>query len=217
MPYITPDQAAVRYSVCRRLLIPVEYLHIVAGALSELLMPRNWETRGDIAAEQALSEMYTMWLDYGEDVDCMIGTLIDYVTATPPQGVLLCDGMAYSRVDYPVLYSRLDTAYIVDADTFQVPDLRGRVRVSSGDGTGLTSRVVATAFGTETHILTIAELPSHNHIYDKTVVATSVVLGELPGLELGDYFPTATSNEGGGEAHNNIQPSYVVHTGIVAR
>jgi len=217
MPYLTPDQAAVRYSVCRRLLIPVEYLHIVAGAISELLMPRNWETRGDIDAAQALEEMYQMWLSYGEGAGCMIGSLVDYITTDPPDGVLPCDGATYNRVDFPLLYASIDTMYIIDADTFQVPDLSGRARVSSGSGAGLSVRALGDTLGEETHVLTESELAAHHHSYDQ-IAATFIDPGVSPSvIGIDDINSANTGDTGGGAAHENMQPSYVVHTGVVAR
>lgn len=217
MPYITPDQAAVRYSVCRRLFIPVEYLHIVAGAISELLMPRNWETRGDIDASQALEEMYQMWLSYGEGAGCMIGSLVDYVTTDPPEGVLFCDGTTYNRVDYPLLYASIDTLYIIDADTFQVPDLRGRARITSGSGSGLTSRSLGDTLGEETHTLIVAEMPGHFHTDTTTGVTAADPVAGVPLPAASVAAPSVTGSTGGDGAHENMQPSYVIHTGIVAR
>lgn len=44
-----------------------------------------------------------------------------------------------------------------------LPDLRGRALVGAGAGPGLTARALGATFGTETHTLTITELPEHNH------------------------------------------------------
>jgi microcystin-dependent protein len=43
------------------------------------------------------------------------------------------------------------------------PDLLGRFILGSGQGKGLTNRTINTKDGTETHKLTVAEMPSHNH------------------------------------------------------
>jgi len=43
------------------------------------------------------------------------------------------------------------------------PDLRGRFILGSGTGSGLTSRTHGDTGGSETHTLTINEMPAHNH------------------------------------------------------
>jgi microcystin-dependent protein len=45
------------------------------------------------------------------------------------------------------------------------PDLRGRFVLGSGQGVNLTNRELKQTGGTETHTLTVDELPPHNHLY----------------------------------------------------
>ena len=47
--------------------------------------------------------------------------------------------------------------------TFNVPDTRSAVIVGSGQGSGLTQRVLGATGGEETHALTTAEGPAHTH------------------------------------------------------
>jgi microcystin-dependent protein len=77
----------------------------------------------------------------------------------------LCDGTAYSRATYSVLFSVIGTYYGSGdgSTTFNVPDLRSRVPVGSGQGVGLTNRPLGSSGGQETHLLTTAEMPSHTH------------------------------------------------------
>lgn len=147
----------------------------------------------------------------------MIGSLVDYITTDPPDGVLPCDGATYNRVDFPLLYASIDTMYIIDADTFQVPDLSGRARVSSGSGAGLSVRALGDTLGEETHVLTESELAAHHHSYDQ-IAATFIDPGVSPSvIGIDDINSANTGDTGGGAAHENMQPSYVVHTGVVAR
>jgi len=92
-----------------------------------------------------------------------VGSVFPYATTDPPPGSLECDGAQYLRVDYPALYAALDAAFIVDADNFVVPDLRSRVPIGVGTGSGLSAYAVGDAGGEETHTLTEAELASHDH------------------------------------------------------
>ena len=62
------------------------------------------------------------------------------------------------------LYSLYGTYYGGDGrSTFALPDLRGRVPVSVGTGTGLSTYTQGQRVGTETRTLTVPEMPSHNH------------------------------------------------------
>lgn len=82
-----------------------------------------------------------------------------------PAGWIEADGSCLSQAAYPRLYNVYGTTYgVCDGVTeFGIPDLRGRVMVASGTGSGLTNRYLAETGGNETHTLTITEMPSHNH------------------------------------------------------
>jgi len=93
----------------------------------------------------------------------MLGTIFPYVTAATPAGALDCDGSTYLRTDYPNLYAALDSAFIVDADHFKVPDLLGRTVIGVGHGTGLSTYAMDDSGGEESHVLSTAQLPNHSH------------------------------------------------------
>ena len=77
---------------------------------------------------------------------------------------LLCDGRSLSRTTYSDLFNIVGTNFgSDDAETFKIPDLRGRVFGITGTGSGLTPRTLGANVGTETHTLTIPQIPSHNH------------------------------------------------------
>jgi len=181
---------------------------------------------------------------YKELMSPMIGQIIAYVTASPTSNVLPCDGSQYLRVDFPELYAILDTAFIVDADHFRVPDLRGRTVVGAGIGTGLTSRSPGDNFGAETHSLTGDENGTHTHTdsghshvdlghthVDGNAVPTAILIGAgvpapsaIPAVgvtgvgaaNIANGFASIQSS-GLGTAHNNLQPSYALNYGLVAR
>lgn len=146
----------------------------------------------------------------------MIGMIFPFITESPPSNVLPCDGSSYLRVDYPELYAVLDSVFIVDADNFVVPDLRGRTVVSAGSGTGLTTRNVGDTGGEEDHQLTEAELASHAHTVQKTITTLVVEPGEVTALTPIPIIPDYTGNTGGDAPHNNMQPFYALNYGILA-
>ena len=47
--------------------------------------------------------------------------------------------------------------------TFNTPDMRGRIPIGAGTGSGLTARVVGTNYGAETVTLDSTSLPTHSH------------------------------------------------------
>jgi len=118
------------------------------------------------------------------------GSMFPFAGATAPAvtigGVvawLLCDGAAVSRTDFADLFAVLASTYGAGngTTTFNVPDLRGRIPMGAGTGTGLnatgtgaptgtaqTARTRGEWFGEETHLLTGAEsgVPAHSHPAD---------------------------------------------------
>jgi microcystin-dependent protein len=79
-------------------------------------------------------------------------------------GWLICDGRSLSRADYPELFELIGVKYgSASSDTFNLPDCRGRVLGSIGSGSGLTARSAGTLIGSETHTMTVAQMPTHTH------------------------------------------------------
>lgn len=145
----------------------------------------------------------------------LIGYIMPYITSSPPPNVLPCDGAMYARVDFPELYAALDDAFIIDADNFFVPDLRGRTVIGVGGGTGLTSRNVGDEGGEEAHQLTEGELASHVHSVGSAGTSLAVAPGELPVL-IPSILSTSTGSTGGDESHNNMQPFLALNYGVIA-
>ena len=90
------------------------------------------------------------------------GVILPFAGVTIPSGFLVCDGGAYSRTEYAVLFAVIGTRYGVGngSTTFNVPNFSGRVPVGVDAGHALAS-----AGGEETHRLTISETPAHTHAF----------------------------------------------------
>lgn len=81
-----------------------------------------------------------------------------------PQDWALCNGAVLPINQNEVLFTLLGTVYGGDGvTTFALPDLRGRIPVHQGTGTGLTPVALGQKAGVETIVLTAANLPVHNH------------------------------------------------------
>jgi microcystin-dependent protein len=82
---------------------------------------------------------------------------------TDYHGWLLCDGRNVNIDDYPTLYSIIGTNFGDPGEgEFNLPDLRGRVPAAEGQA-GNVFRASGLAIGSETHTLTVNEMPSHTH------------------------------------------------------
>ena len=130
-------------------------------------------------------------------------------------GWLLCDGAAISRTIYSELFAATSTTHGTGdgSTTFGKPDARGRAPVGSGTGSGLTARTVGQKFGAETHDLAVTEIPSHSHgVHASGPFTTNPGGPSNAGItqNSGTYL-SDTQTAGGGNAHNNVQPSIVFH------
>jgi len=91
-----------------------------------------------------------------------------------PTGWALCEGQLLPIAQNTALFSVLGTTYGGNGQTtFALPDLRGRVVVSFGQGPGLSPYQEGQMGGTETTTLTAAQMPSHSHSVGATETATT--------------------------------------------
>jgi|TARA_Y100000289_G_scaffold64192_1_gene75693 microcystin-dependent protein len=160
-------------------------------------------------------------------------TILPYAGSSAPTGYLLCDGAAISRTTYSDLFGLVGTTYGVGdgSTTFNIPDLRGRViagqddmggssanRLTNQSG-GLNGDTLGATGGTETHTLSTSEIPAHDHDITTTSKSnnTNGVAGNFPtGTNQNPPNTTAPNTEavqntGGGNAHNNVQPTIILN------
>jgi microcystin-dependent protein len=128
------------------------------------------------------------------------------------------------------LFSLLGTTYGGDGiSTFALPDLRGRIAVSSGQGPGLSLYNLGQAAGEEFVTLTQSQLPGHNHSVNatdqpaNTAQPSGALLGPAPTTMYNDASPTLNApmnagmlaSVGGGVAHENRMP-YLTLNWVIA-
>jgi microcystin-dependent protein len=93
-----------------------------------------------------------------------------------PTGWQACNGQQLSISQYQPLYTLIGTTYGGDGiSNFNVPDLRGRVPLAAGSGSGQPTYVLGQAGGEETHTLRDQEMPSHSHALVSTTNAGTTV------------------------------------------
>lgn len=206
--YLTPDYDGNASLECSRLTLPSYLWRFVSGALGELTEVTNWVQLGDLTPDDMVS-IFTDALD--EMRECyMIGAVIPFVRSALPANVLPCDGSTHQKADYPMLYDVLPAYLLIDADTFNTPDLTAMILLGEGNG-----RTLGDTGGEEAHTLTEAEIPPHTHGYTGALPSlTTIVFPDEPSA-----VPSVetTAPTGGGQAHNNMPPYYVVIYGIVAK
>jgi microcystin-dependent protein len=93
------------------------------------------------------------------------GSVMAFAGSTAPDGWLLCNGAAVSRTTYANLWALISSTYGGGdgVNTFNVPDMRSRMPIGAGAGTGLTSRALAATGGAETVTIASGNLPTHQH------------------------------------------------------
>ncbi len=106
-----------------------------------------------------------------------VGGIIMWSGSTVPTGWALCDGTT--------------------SNGQVTPDLRGRFIVGSGTPTSnsLTSRTIGTSGGSETHTISVSQLPVHNHTFTATA--------QSAGAHTHDYKDIYYAENGGDTVNNN--------------
>src|SRR5690606_21995497 len=138
-----------------------------------------------------------------------------------PKGWAQCNGQLMSIAQNTALFSLLGTTYGGDGKTtFALPDLRGRVAISQGHGSGLADYAMGEVGGTESVTLNTAQIPAHTHTGVLHASSGAVNQEEANGHLLAEsaIYTDATANQvmnaaavtinatGGNQSHNNMQP-----------
>jgi len=146
-----------------------------------------------------------------------------------PRGWAFCNGQSLSISQNDALFALIGTIYGGDGqNTFNVPDLRGRVPLNQGQGPGLSTYTIGQVAGVETVTLSTAQMPAHSHALNATTATGSVTtpgssvmlatpveagvktsLYVVPGTSAVNQAPMAPQSigpVGGGQPHENMMP-----------
>jgi microcystin-dependent protein len=142
-----------------------------------------------------------------------------------PVGWMLCEGQVLAIADYDVLFNLIGTTYGGDGvSTFALPDLRSRVPLGDGAGSGLSTYTIGQTGGVETVTLTANQLPVHTHPFNADLLAGSTANpagrlyakypGSVPVYATGGQFQMnagVVSPAGGSQPHDNLQPYVAIN------
>lgn len=154
-----------------------------------------------------------------------VGVIVPYTGLDEPNGWLRCDGRAVSRTRFNRLFEMINIRYGAGdgSTTFNLPDFRGKTFIATNDATlpngqsadvNLSERTYIEVDGEERHILTISELPVHNHT---GITDDGPNLGGDPGGTGGTggggthTHTISVDNTGDNIPHNNLQPYLATH------
>lgn len=147
-----------------------------------------------------------------------------------PRDFAGCNGQSLAISGNEALYAVIGTIYGGDGvTTFNLPDLRGRVPVHVGQGTGLSNYAVGQKAGVEAVTVGVTNIPSHTHTVSVSKNAAStmtpgpvVVQGDVgsgnvlycnqtqAGVQqtfAGDTVSMSTNSVSAPQSHLNVQPT----------
>jgi microcystin-dependent protein len=137
-----------------------------------------------------------------------------------PAGWAFCDGQQVAIAENETLFNLIGTTYGGDGqETFNLPDLRGRLPVHQGTGPSGTTYVIGETGGAEEVTLSTQQIPSHTHPLLASTAAGGAsnpagnVPAASPNVDLYREAPpavqlaaTAVGSVGGSQPHTNFQP-----------
>lgn len=143
-----------------------------------------------------------------------------------PSGWATCDGQVMAISQNTVLFTLIGTIYGGDGQqTFNLPDLRGRVPIHQGQGLGLSNYIIGQNGGVETVTLTTTQIPAHNHppLASSGTGRSSNPANNVWAAQAGakqfmgsgainaSMNATAMGNAGGSQPHDNMLPFLAIN------
>ena len=144
------------------------------------------------------------------------GVPIPWLSSKIPAGCIVLDGRAVSRTTYADLFDIWGTTF-GEGDgntTFNLPNLQGRTLVGL-DLSDSDFLKIGNTGGEKVHTLTSSEMPDHRHsYYEHSTNSVGVDVGNeeiITGINSSySTVSSKTDSAGEGNAHNNMQPYFVV-------
>jgi microcystin-dependent protein len=150
--------------------------------------------------------------------DPFIGEIMLVPYNFAPRGWAFCNGQILSIAQNTALFSLLGTTYGGNGQTtFALPDLRGRVPVSSGQGPGLSSYTLGQAGGTENVTLLTTQMPAHTHVMTLGTLAATARARNASGNSASPVGTVPAAEAAGVTAtYSNLSPDASMASGAIA-
>ncbi|MDQ0346155.1 phage tail protein [Ancylobacter vacuolatus] len=131
-------------------------------------------------------------------MECYVGEIRLFAGKKPPRGWALCDGKLLPVIGNEALFVLLGATWGGDGHTsFALPDLRGRLMVGAGQGTGLTSRLLGAVGGVKEVTLTHSQIAAHKHLVMATEADATTEKPDTTMVFATASSPDAASDRGG--------------------
>ncbi|ACT92585.1 phage tail protein [Dyadobacter fermentans] len=148
-----------------------------------------------------------------------VGEIRMFAGSFAPAGWAFCSGQTLPISENDVLFQLIGTTYGGDGqETFNLPDLRGRLPLHMGTGKFGNTYQIGESAGTESVTLSTQQIPNHTHSFrasndiansgspNNSVIgvssSTSVFIADLAS----EPMKPALSPVGGNQPHENMQP-----------
>lgn len=133
-------------------------------------------------------------------IEPYLGNVTVFAGNFAPRSWMFCQGQLLAIAQYDALFALIGTTYGGDGQvTFALPDLRSRVAVHAGQGSGLSNYVLGEMAGTENVTLLSAQLPMHNH----TMISLAVKQSASTATAGNGNNPTNAYPAAGANIYNN--------------
>lgn len=118
-----------------------------------------------------------------------IGEIRVFAGNFAPQSWAFCAGTSLAISGNEALYTLIGTTYGGDGvQTFNLPDLRSRIPVGTGQGPGLPQVNLGQVGGTETVTMSTGQMPTHNHIASGTITIPTLAGADTLGSPTGSIL-----------------------------
>jgi len=150
-------------------------------------------------------------------MDQYFATILMFAGNFAPVGTEFCNGQLMSISQNSALFSLIGTTFGGNGTTnFALPDMRGRVPMHSGQGPGLTNRLLGEKGGEEKVSLNINQIPMHIHATVGSGAASTHGSGKVLSDSASIYTDapatkTLGAPAGGDQQHSNLQPYLCVN------
>lgn len=172
------------------------------GAVANVFTSNNISAETNTGMEPYLSEIMLVGFNF------------------PPRGWAFCDGQLLPIAQNQSLFSLLGTTFGGDGrTTFALPDLRGRVSVHPGQGSGLPNYSLGQKGGENNVTLNISQIPSHSHSLmvnnsagnssnpeENFIASNAEGINHYSNTNNAKANNFSIANAGGNQSHNNMQP-----------